>query len=188
MTYIEHHMREALAEHVLCPVLDSGNFKAFYLKRVGEGRMMSTLIVFTPEGIVLQGDLTPGRNGNVSTLGYGVGWFSGQLSEGYLCEKFLTKVFVPAYAEEGLKDEVIRQRREREIDKAKARDLWDSMPGEIEDFTGPTETYNFWTDDLGNEDGDGCPGYGYEPGEAGWLCAIQQRFAALYNATAQASA
>lgn len=187
MTYIQPHMRESLAGHVLETVLESEKIRAYYMKRPGHGRMMSTLILFTPEGIVLQGDLTPAQNGNVSCLGYGLDWFSGQLSEGYLCSKFLTHVFVPDYARRGLRDEILEQRRDGRLEKDKARELWDSVHVS-DDFQGPSQVYEFWTDELLNMDSEGCPGYGYEPGEAGWLCAIQQRFAELYNATAQATA
>lgn len=178
MSYVTPYMREALKDHVLEAVLDADQFKAFYLKRPGLGRMMSTLIIFSPEGIVLQGDLTPETNGTVSCFGYGFGWFSGQLSEHYLCSKFLQTTFVADYAMDGLKEEILRMRRERELDKDKARELWHSVYVSG-DFQGPQQVYDFWMDELGQGDSEGCPGYGYEPGEAGWLCAIQQRFAEL---------
>lgn len=181
-SFIEPHMRESLKDHVLVPVLETNQVQAFYLKRPGEGRMMSTLITFTPEGIVLQGDLTPGSYGNVSTFGYGREWFSGQLSEGYLCEKFLSRCFVPEYAELGLRREILRQRRELLLSKEEARELWRFVHVST-DFTGQQDTYDFWTTDLHNLDTEDCPGYGYEPAEAGWLCAIQQKFAELYWAT-----
>lgn len=185
MTYIEPHMREALAEHVLETVLESEKISAYYLKRPGQGRMMSTLILFTPEGIVLQGDLTPGQNGNVSALGYGRGWFSGRLSGGYLCEKFLNKVFRPDKAKRAIKEDIIEQRRDGSITKDRARELWNDMP-DGDEHDGRL-FYEFYMDELGR---DGCdfPAYGYDLAEAGWLCAIQERFAALYNAHAQATA
>jgi len=154
-------------------------FKAFYMKDPKRGRMMSTLILFTPEGIVLQGDLTPSRQGNVSCSGYGLDWFAGKLSESYLCEKFLHKGFVPALAREGLKQGVLDKRREKLIDKEEARDLWDSIRIS-DDFVGPVDTYEFWIHLLQNDSSE-CPGHGYDPTEAGWLCAIQQRFSDLYN-------
>ncbi len=179
--WIHPHMRESLKDHVLETVVETEKVQAYYLKKPGDGRMMSTLILFTPEGIVLQGDLTLGRNGNVSTLGHGRRWFSGDLSGSYLCEKFLHRVFVPAYAIEGLRYEILQQRRQGDITKERARELWRDCPTISDDFRGPQETYDFWTDDLRNRDGDGCPGYGYEPGEAGRLCVIQQKFAELYS-------
>ena len=181
MSYIETHMREALKDHILVPLEVGEKVHAYYLRKPGEGRIMSTLIVFTPEGIVLQGDLTPGRNGNVSTFGYGPKWFSGQLSGGYLCEKFLSQAWVKDLAVEGLRYRILEWRREGELTKAKARAAWEDTRGIPDDFEGPTETYRIFTEEMGG-DGSECPGYGYDPAEAGWLCAIQERFAQLYQA------
>lgn len=173
-------MIESLKDHILEPLEIGQKVQAYYFKRPGQGRMMSTLILFTPEGIVLQGDLTPGQNGNVSCLGYGSGWFSSQLSEDYLCSKFLSKVFVRDYAERGLRIEILQARRDHMLSKERARELWGET-GLPDDSTAPSEAYRLWTEELHYEDGDGCPGYGYAPVEAGWLCAIQQRFAQLFN-------
>lgn len=89
--------RDMLKNHFLEEVLDSPKFQAFYLKEPGLGRMQSTLILFTPEGIIITGDLCPGndpRNSGVtSSLGYGINWFAGKLSPCYLCEKFLSEGF-----------------------------------------------------------------------------------------------
>lgn len=180
MSYVAAHMRKSLENHQLIQLVDLPNFQSFYLKDPSKGRMMSTLISFTPEGIVLQGDLTPSHHGDVSALGYGLNWFAQDLSEYYLCEKFLTQEFVAEYADRGMREEIIRQRREGEITKDRARELWGEV-GVSGDFTGPMDAYEFWTEELGYDDGHGCPGYGYAPGKAGWLCAIQQRFSQLYQ-------
>jgi hypothetical protein len=74
------NFRRQLDRHVLEIVQEGPTVSAYYLKEPGKGRMMSTLIVFTPEGIALMGDLTPEQNGSVSALGYGRDWFSGHLS------------------------------------------------------------------------------------------------------------
>jgi hypothetical protein len=184
MTYIDAHMKDALKDHVLIP-LDAGkDMKAFYLKKPGEGRMMSTLIVFTPEGIVIQGDLTPGQNGNVSCFNYGLDWFRGDLSEGYLCGKFLETSFSREGTDENIREAIISKRREGGIDRDAARELWDERPQDEEmDERG---FYDFFCDRLGDDASESIR-YDYRPGEAGWLCVIQQRFAALYNA-AQATA
>ena len=185
MSDIKPHMREALSGHILETVLETEKVSAYYLKRPGQGRMMSTLILFTPEGIVLQGDLTPSRNGDVSCLGYGLGWFAGKLSEDYLCSKFLDQVFVPEHAVSNMRYFILQDRREGSTTKEQARELWDSCPGA--DELDARAAYEFWTDEM-LQDGADCPFYTYEPAAAGWLCAIQQRFAELYNATAQATA
>jgi hypothetical protein len=58
-------------------------------------RIYKVLILFTEEGIVITGDLCFGANqrGIVSAYGYSLPWFASELSEGYLAEKFLIKVW-----------------------------------------------------------------------------------------------
>jgi len=90
----EFRYDEHLKDHYLEKVLDEPKFKAFYLKKQGYGRMESCLIMFSPEGISIHGDLCPGndvRNSGVHAYGYGLEWFAGRLSWSYLCEKFLSQ-------------------------------------------------------------------------------------------------
>lgn len=173
-TYVEPQMAEGLAGHVLELHVDTPQVKGWYMKRPGAGRMMSTLILFTREGIVVFGDLCPKQNGVISTLGYGEDWFAGRLSEDYLCEKFLHREFVLENAIAELRERIIESRRSDAITKAAARRAMDSVKyGGLE---GPESIYDVYgsakmcTDDLGSW---------YNPVDAGWLCAIQQRFSAL---------
>lgn len=181
MSYVEQHMRESLKDHVLEPHADLENLKAWYLKKPGRTRMMSTLILFTVEGIVLMGDLTPCQNGVVSALGYGVNWFAGKLSEDYLCEKFLRKEFVPEVAERRFKEEILHYRRDGSLTKEKAREGWDGIESKMEDGLSGHAFYELYWEIMNDS-----PEirYDYNPGDAGWLCAIQQRFAQLYVAMA----
>lgn len=78
-----------LKQHFLYQVIDTAEVQAYYLKAPGKARWESTYIMFTHEGIVLSGDLCPSY-GVVSNYGYGVEWFSNELSPSYLCEKFMT--------------------------------------------------------------------------------------------------
>lgn len=57
-------MRDMLRDHVLQVSLDEKRWKAFYLRdqKCNLGRMQSTCILFTPEGIVIFGDLCPGND------------------------------------------------------------------------------------------------------------------------------
>ena len=92
---------DMLKNHYLEQVLDTEKFKAFYLRQPGMGRMQSCLFMFTPEGVNICGDLCPGndsRNSGVHAYGYGLSWFSQNLSGSYLCEKFLTKEWHPELA------------------------------------------------------------------------------------------
>ncbi len=182
-TCVEPHMMESLKDHVLEQVLDTEKFQAFFMKRPGDGRMMSTLITFTPEGIVIQGDLRPGRNGNVSCGGYGLGWFRGRLSEDYLAEKFLDKSWYPEVAAADL----------RQYLKEVADGNETAKPGDVEEIQDLIRRCE--DGDLGHEsfrdaweliykdwDWEWSLGWGYKPDEHMWLCAIQWKFAELYNA------
>lgn len=101
-------------DHVLTQVLDADKFKAFYLKNPKYGRMESCMILFSPEGINILGDLCPGndpRNSGVHASGYGLDWFAGGLSSSYLCEKFLGKEWHQEIAEEDCRvmaDEIMK--------------------------------------------------------------------------------
>ena len=180
-SYVKNHQRKSLAEHVLRKVSD-GKVTAYYMEQPGKGRMMSTLLVFTPEGIAIMGDLTPETNGTVSAFGYAVDWFAGKNSEDYLCEKFLHREWVPELAEAALRDPQgwVREARPAET-LAAIDDLADQLSHEC---LPETDLYHE-LDSLGILCDDGIPGYGYAPAKAGWLCAIQQRFAELYAEAAR---
>ena len=51
-------------------------------------------------------------------------------------------------------------------------------PGWEYDTPNITEFYEFMSDELG-DDGTDLPGYDYPRGQAGWRCAVQQRYAEL---------
>jgi hypothetical protein len=187
MSYVEAHMRESLKDHILVPHVQTEKLSAWYLKRPKEGRMMSTLIVFTVEGIVLMGDLTPCQNGVISVLGYGVDWFGSQKSESYLCEKFLWKEFVPELAVSHMKERLCECRRHASsgnsrlrLTKAKAREVWDELDNLMKYQELHAHAFYDLYSDVFDDTPEGC--YGYNRADAGWLCAIQQRFAELYQA------
>lgn len=139
---------------------------------------MSCLITFTAEGIVIQGDLTPGQNGVISVCGYCLAWFADRKSEDYLCEKFLRKEFVPELALRSFRERVLMYRRDGSIPKDRAREAFDWIASSGGDGMPAEEFFEaYWG--CFRDSPDGC-GYGYNPADAGWLCAIQQRFAALY--------
>lgn len=182
-TLVEPQMVGSLKDHVLEQILDTEKFQAFRMKRPGHGRNMSTLITFTPEGIVIQGDLTPGRNGNVSCIGYGLGWFRGRLSKDYLAEKFLEKNWYAEVAAADLRQHLKEIADGVEMakpgDVEKIRELIKRCEGGdlyVESFRGDLEEiYEDW-------DWESTPGWGYQPIEYAWLYAIQWKFAELYNA------
>lgn len=153
-------------------------------------RCSSCMIVFTPEGIVILGDLCPNdNNGVVSRYGYGLGWFAGTLSTSYLCGKFLGEEYSPelgkALAERCLY-EALEESKETDLDekrKAKLQERIEALQEAIED----DELFDsidmlsklFYEVDLGDLIVDGVP-FDYPTRDAGLLCAIQQTFARLY--------
>jgi hypothetical protein len=173
--------REVLEDHSLEIHVDTPTLKAWYLRSKPSRRLGSSLILSTVEGLIITGDLCPGQNGVCSTYGYGADWFAGRLSPNYLCEKFLQREFVPALAERHLRERIVALRREGSIEKADARDAWNA----IHDDLSPDEAYAIERD-IGDE-AEGL-GYGYNPSERRWLCAIQERFASLYHAQVKAAA
>lgn len=67
---------------------ETDSFSSFVLKK--ENTIMgSTRLIFYANRIIITGDYCPGNRGVVSSAGYGLDWFSSQLSFSYLCSKFL---------------------------------------------------------------------------------------------------
>lgn len=244
MSVVMKHMRETLRDHVLEEIPAGERIKAFYIKEPGT-RMGSSLILFTPEGIAIMGDLTPGR-GAMSVYGYGLSWFASELGEDYLCGKFLEKEWVPEYAADYCRwmakevrkgqyddDEFLKVRKlaneranlghdlvllRKDLHgavegedvagmKAEGRELcrklgelrsqivearekvaalFLELARDVEEWAYGCERFAEEVEEI--EPGaceDGVPGYGYKPSDAGWLCAIQQRFSELYLAQVQ---
>lgn len=155
-------------------LVSAGPITAFYLKDPEQGRMMSTLIVFTPEGIALMGDLVPERQATASPLGYGIDWFAGHKSSGYLAEKFLTRKWSRKAAIDWLK---WYAENHDEADRPKIA----SVIQDFDDDFGPERFVELLDDnDLHSLCDDGVPGHTYSPLELGLLCAIQRKFSALY--------
>jgi hypothetical protein len=164
-----------LANHTLHLLQDGPHVTAYYLRERPDSRMMSTLILFTPEGIALMGDLTPQLNGSVSALGYGPAWFAGQLSPDYLCSKFLRKEWVHAIAKRELRERADEAEASGYTKEQAAK--WAEIADEFDDDAGPESLYDLLP---GFDTSDGIPGMGYEPVAGGWLVAIQRTFARLY--------
>lgn len=177
MSFVTAAMKESLKDHVLEEALPFGNgFLAYYMNRPGKGRMMSTLIVFTPEGIAILGDLTPERHGSISAYGYGVGWFGSDKSEYYLCEKFLTREWQCEVAERWCEEHLKELKADGPVENLEewGQLLLDLQGGEMDcgEFQRTLYDIEYEVEDEGFE---------YPLKDAGWLCAIQQKFAELYS-------
>jgi hypothetical protein len=186
MTYVTNQMRKELSNHRLRRI-QKGEITAFYLEDPKQGRMMSTLILFTPEGIALMGDLTPGRHAAVSSFGYDRRWFANKSSEDYLCEKFLDRKYLPDKAvkelldpDGGWRDWDIGSIDEDDQKPTRYMERLQSLDEIADDCL--NHDYE-WLDEQLSDIGfevDEPVGWGYDQNEAGWLCAIQQRFRELY--------
>lgn len=80
--------------------IQTGVVSAYRLHNPAYGRLESCLLLDTPEGFVIMGDLSPnGGHGCTSNFGYKLAWFAGNLSINYLLEKVhLEKSWQPELA------------------------------------------------------------------------------------------
>lgn len=181
MSYVTPSMKDALKNHVLEEALPFGKgFLAYYMREPGQGRMMSTLFIFTPEGIVIMGDLCPGgpkNQGSISNFGYGIGWFSSKLSEGYLCEKFLSREWQITVAKDWCREHIEEMKKDgTESDKKLPE--WEELLHRLEVGEIGQDHFHEALQDLDYDVED--EGFDYHLSTAGWLCALQQRFAEEY--------
>lgn len=199
MSYVHPNMAESLKDHILEEIPAGEAMRTFWMKRPGT-RIYGVFLAFTPAGIVLAGDIclsTENGRGVVGDPGYGLDWFTAKdLAENYLCSKFYRDThwekeraiaWCGQHAEEILKGEWDTRKME-DLPEEKLRELRlllarqfrvlaqslgaSSIDDEIE-FGRELHRLGFNFEDL--------PGRGYPSAEAGWLCAIQRRFAELYE-------
>lgn len=102
---------EQIRNAQLSPLSTGEKVKAYYLKKYLNSQIMSTLLVFTPDGTILTGDLTPERRGCIAR-GYGLEWFAGKLSPSYLAEKFLDEEWVPDRMKAYVRERIAELERE----------------------------------------------------------------------------
>jgi len=202
MNYLKPHMTKALRKHVLTVLLDTENVKVFHMARPNHSEFR-VQITFTPGGITIQGDVGLGdaQNGICSRLGYGLEWFIRQQGEStYLCEKFLHKCWQREVVTHDLDSWVVQAREELEtsvkeimgadgmtheeaLNEARSERetlaAWEEIRAAWGDETSEKEIHEVGSD-LITDFWDYSVGYDYPLADAGWLMAIQQRFAELF--------
>lgn len=165
---------KSLKNHSLVCELDTELYKAYYMHNPLQGRIMSCRIIFSPEGICISGDFSPTPNGACSNIGYGLQWFSGDLSDDYLAEKFLIKQFVREYAitelENISKDIIDNNNRNKLIH------IIQNLENNTYDQNG---LYMALVDGLEWILEDRVPGYNYDIYQQASLVAIQKTFSSL---------
>lgn len=178
MSYVEQHMIDAVRNHSLTEVTPSGSVVRAFSLQEGSRRTMSVLLLFTPEGIVLMGDLRLTRQGVVAAYHQNLSWFCGRMHEDYLCSKFLVKEWQPEVAATDLL---------RHLAEAYdlAPDQREALLRVVDDIGVMTQP-EFLAAVEGLLDPEVAAGFGtdYNIADAGWLVIIQRTFAALYPSLA----
>ena len=169
-------MKKELSKHVL--TMD-GN-----IHRIGkpDTNIYSAYIAEVANHLCITGDICLGANqhGIISSPGYRFGWFAGQLSECYLCEKFLRHEWQWDAAVEEIHWQIQCATEDGEgwwLDHAEHLKKFVKSPNWKYDTPRMEELYEF----MSKIDPDYCevPGEDYPRSQAGWLCAIQQRYSEL---------
>jgi hypothetical protein len=168
----------SFADHVLTPIVDTGPVLCWRMARPGT-RCYLVQLTFTAEGTVIQGDAVIGHNGAVSVPGYGLWWFVGRPSSGYLAEKFLPRVWCDDVAEEYIAEMVKELRDDAdnrladEIEQASHGD-W-SRCGYCDSFRAIVEREGFDCETA-------WPGHHYDAADWAMLATVQRTFARLFRA------
>jgi hypothetical protein len=176
----------ALEDRQLIQVVHEPDVQVYMLKKPDRGRMGSTQLVFTKEGIVIMGDLCPGLNGCISAYGYGINWFAGQLGGSYLGEKFLAKGFHPEAAADEMRDPnhwIHGDPDDADDPEAVAeleRDI-DELCTKLQEGECSHEGLYDWMIEHGIDTADGTAGWCYDPHDLGMLCEIQRVFSSKYK-------
>ncbi len=178
-----------LAKHEITKLYDTGEnsrprYVGFKLKQP-DTINLAFEVHFTGHGIFIQGDLSPVAPGGFGCCQYKtLGWFLGELSPGYLAEKFLTQGFQPELAAPELK-EWVRNHADYGISEGSLRSLEeviDELESSYPDLDCSVRLHDrLYELGLGWMCDDGVPGWGYSPTEKCWLVAIQRCFRRLYG-------
>lgn len=181
MTYVTENMRSALAEHKLTQVCNSNGVRVF---RMGTPHMGMDL-VFLPDRIGITGvTLGDVDRGLWSESKHDLGWFASNPPERRLCAAFYRQVWAPSVARDTWARELVELVEQCDGEPTDAQRLRISRARDLHDgeFSADEETalYDIWLYCFGDYPPESW-GYDYEPVRAGWLCAIQQRFAELYR-------
>lgn len=186
--YFKEHRLQAMALSVV-PADGSGgvyDVRVYRLRRPG-ARDYSCQLTFTPEGIAIQGDITPEGNNGSCSRGKSLGWFVGENCPDHLASYFLTERWTAELAQKQLERELSElvdmewswkgSDREYFAERDLLQRLINGLIGSV------SNEYEFYRDceEEGYDLSEGVPGWGYCPTEVALLSAIQRTFRRLYN-------
>lgn len=177
MSFVQDHVRKSLANHTIIQV-SKAPMESWWLTRTSGEYTYSSLIVFSQVGTIITGDLRATDANAIAALGYNRDWFIGTMDESYLCSKFLKTEWRPDLAAKYGRQRVLESRRKLEIKKEQALTLWEACEEVEESEISPGDFGEAYLEVFGDYPEGGS---GYHPSAANWLCAIQERFSALYK-------
>lgn len=182
----KHHLTQRSGPEV-GPMGSLAEWRVFRMGEPGTGIAEMWFVFATqPKRIAIYGDLFIGgsRTDVASNLGYGFEWFISDLSDDYLAEKFLTKGFHHEHVIAAFKD--LRDNPESYVDEDECESIGRKVAEKLDEegddptfFQDQSAVYEWWTEHV-CEDGDGVPGWGYDPRAFAVLAAVQQRFRELW--------
>jgi len=181
--YFKEHSLQTMALSIVPADGSDGIYDVmvYRLKKPGT-RNYSCQLTFTPEGIAIQGDITPEGNNGSCSRGKSLGWFIRELSPDYLASKFLEKKWIAALAVEEL-DYELKHLAEDWGDDAEEYLIQRDMLQRLRGSADSGNEYEFYSacEEEGYDLSEGIPGWGYCPTEVALLSAIQRTFRRLYN-------
>ena len=192
LKYFKDHVLDRKAESLVIVwdgVVVPYEVTVYTLRRPGT-RDYSCQLTFTPEGICIQGDITPEDNNGSCSRGKSLKWFAGENHPDYLASYFLTKKWVPELAKKELEAELQEVVKEFEAylpdwnlsNEAKSyqaeKELLEQLIAGVSDQNELSFTTTLAYEGYGFSDE--VPGWGYCPTEVSILSAIQQTFRRLY--------
>jgi hypothetical protein len=183
MSRVTDSIRRSLKNHKLEEIPAGDKTRIFKMSN-GKDWCHLNEFIFTPRGhIVICGDtiISEYDHGLVSCVGYGLPWFTSQLSEDYLCEKFFRKdefgfddcIKDLKYALENYEEEGDTHRKLSELIEELEDDVYE------EDQHIHTVRQAIDQHRLNDALYENSLGLRYPRQGAAWLCGLQQRFAEL---------
>lgn len=178
--------RENWKDHELVVLEEGPHIQAYYLKHPKEElRIQGCLLLFTPEGVVITGDLIPGTKKGIHAIGSGYGfdarWFANHHNGENIARQFLRKEWDDTLAADELETELDENgtdyfdQSQIEMLKEVVGALWEPPP-----YCMTEDQFIEALCEAGYDIGSGVPGYGYDQEEYALLIAIQRRFSELW--------
>lgn len=130
-----------LQNHKLEVICDTPKVKCFRLYEKLDSNHMSTYFTFLPSGISISGNLTPSEIADFCPFKT-LDWFIGDLSEGYLVEKFrIKKIYNPRATKQNYLDSLEVGQEPEDIDWDDIGQVCETLNYDIESIVYSPEAY-----------------------------------------------